>query len=101
MQYLLLGLVSLYSLRVSAGDIEHVNVQHQEGVYSLELEMVIEAKQPDAWNIITDYENLDRINTTIIKSEILQREQNKLKHRLVTNTCILFFCYQVNSYYKK
>ncbi len=94
-QYLLVGLVSLYSLQASAGEVVHVNVQYHEGTYSLELEMVIEAKQPDVWNIITDYENLDRINTTIIKSEILQREQNKLKHRLVTNTCILFFCNQV------
>jgi hypothetical protein len=94
-QHLLVGLVSIYSIQVSAGNVEHVNVQYQEGTYSLELEMLIEAKQPDVWNIITDYENLDRINTAIIKSEILQREQNKLKHRLVTNTCILFFCNQV------
>ncbi len=95
MKHLLAGLVCLHCIQAVAGEIKHVNVQYQDGTYSLELDMVIEAKQPDAWKIITDYENLDRINTAIIKSEILNRDQNKLKHRLVTNTCILIFCNQV------
>ena len=92
MKYLFACLLGIFTYQAIAGQIERLNVQYHDGTYTVEAVLLINVRQQDAWNIITDYENLNRINPAIIKSEILLRSENHLKYRLITESCILFFC---------
>jgi len=60
--------------------------------FTLELQAPIKAVR----DIVTDYDNLARINDDIVQSEILERYgERKLKRRMWLNHCVLVFCFDL------
>ena len=60
--------------------------------FTLELQAPIEAVR----DIVTDYDNLARINDDIVQSETLERYgERQLKRRMWLNHCVLVFCFDL------
>lgn len=60
--------------------------------FTLELQAPIKVVR----DIVTDYDNLARINDDIVQSEILERYgERKLKRRMWLNHCVLVFCFDL------
>ena len=91
-------LVLLASLRlsavVSAGEIQQASVEHKDGIYILELDVVVASQFAPVHAIVTDDENLEEISGILIKTSLLSDADAKIKRRRsVLRTCILFFCF--------
>ncbi len=76
-----------------AGEIEHATVRYDQGIYTVDIDLVIDAEQSAVWKIVTDYDHLDRLSNTITESKILHRDTEIITTRIVTTSCILFFCF--------
>jgi len=85
-------LLLLIAQPLSAGEVEHLTVQYEKGIYHLNLDAVIDAGQSVIWSIVTDYDHLDRLNEIFAESNTLLRGDPVMKRRILINACILFFC---------
>ena len=93
MRLLLLASLVL-SAAVSAGEIQQASVEHKDGIYILELEVVVASQFAPVQAIVRDYDNLEQISDVLIETSLLSDVDAEIKRRrLVTRTCILFFCF--------
>lgn len=76
----------------SAGEVKSAQVKYNDGRYELDLSMYIDSAPAAVYDLVTDYARLDRVSKTIIESELLEQADG-LRRRLVTHTCIWFFCF--------
>jgi hypothetical protein len=82
------------SMIVSAGEIQQASVEHKDGVYTLELDVVVASQFAPVHAIIRNSENLDQISDVLIETSLLGDADAEIKRRrLVVKTCILFFCF--------
>lgn len=72
---------------------ETAEVAHDDGRYRLDLSMRIDSAPAAVYAIVTDYDRLARISRTIIDSAELEHDAG-IRRRLVTETCIWFFCFE-------
>ena len=86
----ILGLVSLTG---NASHLVHLEVHQQADIYNVYVEMEFDAPAERVRAILTDYANLDRLNTSIISSKIIDRERDG-SVRVLTRfeNCVLLFC---------
>lgn len=88
-------LLACQSLQVGAGVVEHAEVEQTAGRYSLDLIMRIDSDPAAVYELVTDYAGLARISDTIIESEVITPAGIEgLRRRLVTETCVWFFCFK-------
>ena len=93
------AIVALLLLLSSAGDASEIlesSITLDAGVYVIRVEALIAAPPPTVLQLMTDYDRLTAINTTIKESRIVHT-YSPTKHRVQTliRACILFFCRNV------
>ena len=87
-------LVLLFSIQVSAGEVQQAAVSHKDGVYTLELDVVVRSAYEAVYAIVTDYDQLHLISEMLVETSLLSEAEAEIKRRkLVTRTCILIFCF--------
>jgi len=90
----LLALV-LVTVAVHAGEIQEVSVSHKDGVYTLDLDIIVSSRFEAVYALVTDYDRLKRISEVLIESSLLSEAGAEIKRRrLVTRICILIFCFK-------
>ena len=93
--YLLVLLLIFPVFGAHAGEVQTTSVEYSEGVYSLELDAIVLAEHASVYKIVTDDNNLYRLSNVLIESTLLSDINAQIKRRrLVTKTCILFFCFK-------
>lgn len=94
--FILTLLCLIISPLLTAAELHKVEVKHEDGHYRLYLHAVLTAPIQRVAEIITDYGRLDTINPYLKQSEVEQIDetQQTLVH-LITESCVLFFCYEV------
>ena len=94
----LIVLFSLYNSLASAGEVENISASHQQGTYFLELDATVSANQELVYRIATDDENLEKLNDLLIESTLLSQPGDPVKkRRMVSQTCVLFFCFKASA----
>ena len=92
---LLAGL--LCSAALFAGQVYVASVSHQSGSYSIEVDTLVQMDEPRVRSLLTDYDNLGRVNPAIEVSEILlTRGAGNYRVRTVTHACVWFYCMRVH-----
>ena len=87
---------SLLALAAEASQLVRLDVSQQGGVYEVHVEMEFDAPAETIRALLTDYENLDRLNRSITSSEVIASEQpDSVRVRTQVKNCILFFCTQL------
>lgn len=83
-------------LAAVAGEILDSSADLDNGVYTLTLTARIDAPPATVQRLITDYDRLTEINSSLTESRVLL-EHSPVKHRVhtVIRACILFFCRSV------
>jgi hypothetical protein len=83
-------------LAAGAGEILDSSAELDNGVYTLALTARIDAPPATVLRLITDYDRLTEINSSLTESRTLL-EHSPEKHRVhtVIRACILFFCRSV------
>ena len=77
---------------------EEVSVRYDKGTYFLTAEFYVEASPARVMEVLTDYENITDLNSTINVSELLEFPDNSMiRIRTVVHDCILFFCKDISS----
>ena len=95
MRSLLLGSCFFHTPLV-AGDLLELNVTDSNGVYSIDVEMVIHAPVEEVWYVLTDFTHIYRLHTSIIESEILPPPNgNVVRVRTLMNDCVFVFCFDI------
>jgi hypothetical protein len=93
MRLLALTLLLLIVLLSNSGEVNHAVVQYDQGIYTVDMDLIIDAEQSVVWTIVTDYDHLYRLSDTITESKILHNGPDIITTRIVTTSCILFFCF--------
>lgn len=91
-QLVVLFFIGLLSECIWAKDIQ-LNVSYHEGVYTLEMNLLVSGDSRFIHQALTDYNHLEAINPAIQKSELLGEVADGAK--LVSTKikgCVLFFC---------
>lgn len=91
---LLLCLGLLLAPGAPAGEVRYTEVRYHDGVYTLEMEMELDAGFDRVRAIITDYDHLARISGLLTATSLVDRPGGGLRRRLRTRICFLFFCYK-------
>lgn len=90
----MLGLL-LFITVAQATDI-NVEVVRENKAYTFNMQFVAQGSAQQVHAIITDYNNLTRLNPLIIESRILPYDDTSVTRvELVTEGCMLFFCKKI------
>ena len=88
-----LFLCAAFAAPVSAGELIHSSIEHKDERYILEFDMRINADAGRVYKLVTDYNNLGRVNNNIEESELLSSsDPQHHRVRVVSDACVLFFC---------
>ncbi|MDX1518575.1 MAG: SRPBCC family protein [Gammaproteobacteria bacterium] len=78
-----------------AGTVDSLQVSYQKGRYSIQLSATVDAGTTEVFHVITDYDQLHRLSDSFVESRLLDAVNDEKKRSLlVTNTCILFYCFR-------
>ena len=90
---LVVSALNLLSLTANASQLVRLEVDQRADVYEIRVEMEVDAPAEAVRAILTDYDNLDRLNASITTSEVIGTGHNG-SVRVLTRmeNCILFFC---------
>ena len=78
---------------VHAGKVLLAQVEHDRGLYRIELDMHLDAGKGHVWRLLTDYDNYGQLNDAVQESEILgEQGAGRYRVRTVTRACVYFFC---------
>ena len=94
MRFLLL-LMCWLPLTINAASVIKSVVTHDEETdrYSLVADILVDAAFPAVYNILTDYKNLSQLSELITESTVIQQyNDNHYRIRLISHSCVLFFC---------
>ncbi|MGB5260548.1 MAG: SRPBCC family protein [Gammaproteobacteria bacterium] len=93
----IVALLLLMPVAAHAGKIVDSSVTLEDGVYAIDVEAVIGASPDIVMRLLTDYDHLHAINSSIRESRIIHT-YSPVKHRVRTliRACILFFCRSVH-----
>ena len=96
MRLLLLLYLTFFSITPNAGEIKSANVEHKDNDYRLDLIMQIEAGREGIVALLMDHDNFKQLSEVMIESGLVQdAPEDKIRRRLVVETCIVFFCFKV------
>ncbi len=80
-----------------AGSVEHVQARHKHGVYTVDLDMVVNAPVARVQDIVTDYDGLHRLSSNIVESQRLPPSATDAeRRRVVYRACFLIYCFTAN-----
>ena len=80
-----------------AGEVYMASANHQSGVYLVEVDALVNVPEPKVRELLTDYNELGRVNPSIEVSEILKtREPGNYQVRTVTEACVWFYCKRIH-----
>ena len=80
--------------QIAAGEVQNAKVQHEDGIYTLDLTVVVASRFQPVHALVTDYDQLYRISEILIETSLLSEADAEIKRRrLVVRTCILIFCF--------
>lgn len=80
-----------------AGKVYMASANHLGGVYLVEVDALVNVPEPQVRELLTDYNDLGRINPAIEVSEILKtREPGDYQVRTVTEACVWFYCKRIH-----
>jgi len=83
----------LYS-GVQAIDIQHSSAVVDNSRYIVELDIIIQAPKDRVYSILTDYSNFHQLNDSFVESNLLKHiDSTHSKTRLMTESCVLLFCF--------
>ncbi len=86
-------LLLLAVVQARAGEILVAQVDHDRGLYRIELDMRLDAGKGHVWRLLTDYSHYGQLNNAIKESEILRQQgPGSYRVRTVTRACVYFFC---------
>jgi hypothetical protein len=78
---------------IQAGEIKNSAVTYANGVYSIIFEAIVSSSQPQVYRVVTDYDQLYRLNDIIISSDLLtEPDQKPVRRRIEMQVCILLYC---------
>lgn len=87
----------LMSTKIQAATLEALDVSHDSDGYHLNVEMLLDAPARKVRAILMDYSRLDRLNESIIKSDIaLSKDTDLVRVRTQLKNCVAFFCSTVD-----
>ena len=87
------SLLCLLSLAANASQLVRLDVSQRASVYEIRVEMEVDAPADNVRAILTDYAHLDRLNSSITASEVIDAGQNDTVRVLTRmKNCVLFFC---------
>ena len=91
---LLVTLWLLWPALAVAGSVEHVGARHARGVYTVDLDMVLDATVERVQAIVTDYDGLHRLSSSIVESRRLPPSATEPdRRRVVYRACFLIYCF--------
>lgn len=77
----------------TAGTIERLEAEHDDGRYTVSFEVVLDAPRERVWRIMTDYDRLPRVSKIITESRVLkQTDANRHRVGVTLKACVLIFC---------
>jgi hypothetical protein len=80
-----------------AGKVYMASANHQSGVYLVEVDALVNVPEPRVRELLTDYNDLGKINPAIEVSEIIKtREPGDYRVRTVTEACVWFYCKRIH-----
>lgn len=81
---------------VLASDVKQASIRFIGNTYQYEFTVEVSASEEAVRAVVTDYDNLQRINNNVVSSEILERyDERRLKRRMLVNHCLLVFCFDL------
>jgi hypothetical protein len=76
-----------------AGDLLNLHVSHEDGVYRLSADVVIDAPATAVHDRLTDYANLTALNPSILRNEVLEAPATfDARVRTLIKACVLVYC---------
>jgi hypothetical protein len=88
---------SLWAVAGVAGKVYMASANHLGGVYLVEVDALVNVPEPQVRELLTDYNDLGRINPAIEISEILKtRGPGDYQVRTVTEACVWFYCKRIH-----
>jgi hypothetical protein len=89
----LLLLLGFGSAAVHAGEVRKAEVEHADGRYIVEIDVIVNAREDAVHQVLTDYAHLTRVHENIKQSEILfSLDDHTHQVRVVAEACITYFC---------
>ena len=90
-----LGL-AMASAAAGATSIEHSEIRFEGSRFRYSFVTVIDGAPDAVRQVVTDYDNLDRINRNVILSRVLERyDDGTLKRALFLERCVLGICFDI------
>jgi uncharacterized membrane protein len=90
----LLIITLLFSFNANS-KILHKEFSYKNKTYYFNYEFLVKAPINYVLKTLTDYENLPKIQSSIISSQILEKHKTQLKVKITNQDCILFFCKKI------
>lgn len=89
--------VIVISLPVAlASEVLQSSIHFEGRTYHYRFAVDIEAPLENVHAVVTDYDNLQRINNDVVQSLVLERyDEHHLKRRMWINHCLLMFCFDL------
>jgi len=82
-------------LPVNAGEVQQAHVDYDDGHYLVKFIMKIEAEVDTVYAILTDFNNLDKLNKSIKHSQRLKSEGKHHLVRIEAKGCVWLFCQEI------
>ncbi|OGT33302.1 MAG: hypothetical protein A2W28_00255 [Gammaproteobacteria bacterium RBG_16_51_14] len=87
-------MLGLWYASVQAIDMQHTRVDAENNRYLIDLDITMQAPVDRVYKILADYSNYHQLNDSFIESALLERsDATHSKTRLVTESCVLVFCF--------
>ena len=83
------------SCAAQAGEVLYSYVDEEDDHFVIQLDMRINAPHNKVYQRLTAYDQLHQLSNTVIKSELMSRDRNQSRVRVITRGCVLFFCREV------
>jgi hypothetical protein len=94
LKYLVLLVACLVYSNVPAVEINYARADVENNKYIVELDLIIQASMNNVFSILTDYPSFYQLNDCFIESTLLKHiDATHSKTRLVTESCLLLFCF--------
>lgn len=86
----------LASFCVGASEVRESTIHFEGRTYHYRFAVDIDAPLEAVRAVVTDYDNLQRINNDVMQSLVLERyDERRLKRRMWINHCLLVFCFDL------
>ncbi len=86
----------LLSSTLLAGELLDSFVDEKDGHFILNLDMRIDGEFYEVYEILIDFNHLDKVNSTITSSQLLESDDKVHKVQFISSGCVWIICQEVN-----